>query len=53
MSEQKKELLAVILVILGFVLFVILQTHKVDNWNKTHPAKDYSYYEYEVSHSNK
>ena len=50
MKGQKKELLAVILIILGFVLFAILQVHNVDNWNKTHPTKDYSYYEYEVDH---
>jgi hypothetical protein len=50
MKEQKKELLAVILIVLGFILFVIIQDRNVDNWNKTHPAKDYSYYEYEVDH---
>ena len=37
MKEQKKELLAVILIILGFTLFTILQVRCVDNWNKNHP----------------
>lgn len=53
MKEQKKELLAVILIVLGFILFAILQDRNITNWNKTHPTKDYSYYEYEISHSNK
>ncbi len=37
MKVQKKELLAVILIILGFTLFTILQVRCVDNWNKSHP----------------
>lgn len=53
MKEQKKELLAVILIIITGLLFTMLMCWNAEQYDKNHPVKDYSYYEYEISHSNK
>ena len=53
MKIQKKELLSVILIVVVGILFTMLMCWNAEQYDKTHPTKDYSYYEYEINHSNK
>ncbi len=50
MKKQKKELLAVILMIMLGVLSLLFLSYRAEQYGKTHPTKDYSYYKYEVDH---
>lgn len=53
MKRIKKELLAVILIVIAGICFTILATWNAERYDKTHPVqKVSSYYEYELSHHN-